>query len=165
MEMLNGDFDEKLEQFNSIIFLTHKPVGRAGKSDSIRSGNKLKSLIKLIENPFTSLKVGFDACLVPFLIKTSDINLDMVDSCECGFFSVYINEDLDVTPCSFCNSTSYHYNLKEFSFEEIWNHKFSSYRDFVAENSLKSCNHCKKNSECRGKCPFFDELFLCELIG
>jgi radical SAM protein with 4Fe4S-binding SPASM domain len=164
MEILNGNFDDKLGYYNSIIFLTHKPVGRALKSDSIKSEDKLKSLIKLIETPVTGLKVGFDACFVPVLIKTSNINIDLVDSCECGFFSVYINEDLDVTPCSFCNSDSYHYNLKEFSFEEIWNHKFTIYRDFVAENSEVSCNGCKKNSECRGKCPFFDELFLCKLI-
>ena len=46
MEILNGNFDDKLGYFNSIIFLTHKPVGRALKSDSIKSEDKLKSLHK-----------------------------------------------------------------------------------------------------------------------
>jgi radical SAM protein with 4Fe4S-binding SPASM domain len=102
---------------------------------------------------------------VPVLFRTTDVDIDFIDSCECGFFSVYINEDLDVTPCSFCNENKFVYNLEQFSFEHIWKHKFSGYRDFVTENSEIDCLNCEKKSMCRGKCPFFNELFLCNLVS
>ena len=164
-EILNGTHDDQLQNFNSIIFLTYKPTGRAKKSATIKSDKPLKSFLNLVDNPITNLKIGFDACFVPVLFRTTDVDIDFIDSCECGFFSVYINEDLDVTPCSFCNENKFVYNLEQFSFEHIWKHKFSGYRDFVTENSEIDCLNCEKKSMCRGKCPFFNELFLCNLVS
>ncbi len=163
--ILKGKYDEYLQNFNSVIFLTYKPTGRAENSESIKSKISLKSFLDLIDSPITNIKIGFDACFVPVLMKATDVNIDFVDSCECGFFSVYIDENLDVTPCSFCNDSKYHYNLKQFSFEEIWKDKFSSYRNYVNKNCQLDCQKCDKHLECRGKCPFFDELFLCDLMG
>lgn len=162
--ILEGEYDDYLHNFNSVIFLTYKPTGRAENSGSIKSKINLKSFLDLIDNPVTSTKIGFDACFVPVLMKATDVNIDFVDSCECGFFSVYIDENLDVTPCSFCNDSKYHYNLKQFSFEEIWKGKFSSYRNYVDDNCKLDCFKCDKGSQCRGKCPFFGDLFLCDLI-
>jgi radical SAM protein with 4Fe4S-binding SPASM domain len=163
-QILNGGYDEYLQNFNSVIFLTYKPTGRAENSESIKSKENLKSFLNLVDNPITKIKIGFDACFVPVLMKATDINIDFVDSCECGFFSVYIDENLNVIPCSFCNENKYSYNLKQFNFEEIWNNRFSGYRSYVDNNCKLDCVECDKESECRGKCPFFDELFLCELL-
>lgn len=163
-EILNGKYDEYLQNFNSVIFLTYKPTGRAENNEIIKSKNNLKLFLDLIDSPVTKIKIGFDACFVPVLMKATGINIDFVDSCECGFFSVYIDENMDVTPCSFCNDNEFHYNLKQFSFEEIWKNRFSSYRSYVDDNCKLDCTECDKESECRGKCPFFDELFLCDLV-
>ena len=163
-KILNGKYDEYLHNFNSMIFLTYKPTGRAKNSESIKQRDNLKLFLSLIDNPITNIKIGFDACFVPVLMKATSINVDFVDSCECGFFSVYIDENLNVTPCSFCNSDEYNYNLKKFKFDDIWSHKFSDYRNYISEHGKKDCRECEKISECRGKCPFFDELFLCDLI-
>ncbi|MEN6553569.1 MAG: radical SAM protein [Methanobacterium sp.] len=164
VDLLNGKYDEYIKDFNSVIFLTYKPTGRAENSGSIKSAGALRTFLDLVDDPVTSIKIGFDACFVPVLMKATEVNVDLIDSCECGFFSVYIDENLDVTPCSFCNSSSYHYNLKQFSFEEIWESKFSDYRDYIDTSCKSDCVECDKISGCRGKCPFFDDLFLCGLL-
>jgi len=162
IDILKGKLDEYLENFNSVIFLTYKPTGRASNSDTIQQGDELKEFLELVDDPRTVLKIGFDACFVPVLIKYTAIDTDFVDSCECGFFSLYIDENLNVSPCSFCNDENHSYNLNEISIEDIWNLKLSNYRKFVEENTKNSCIDCDKNIECRGRCPFFKELFLCE---
>lgn len=163
-DILNGKMDKILKDFNAVIFLTYKPVGRAKNTEVIKSAVKLKKFLKMVDNPVTKLKIGFDACFVPVLIKNSQIDVDFVDSCECGFFSLYIDEKLNVTPCSFCNDDQRSYNLKQVDLEGIWQEKFSDYRTFVTENSKQHCRECEKKLECRGKCPFFDEIFLCDII-
>lgn len=164
-QLLKGEFDEYLDSFNAVIFLTYKPTGRAGYEDTIRSPDKLQSFLDLVNNPETHLKIGFDACFVPTLLKKTDIDNTLVDSCECGFFSVYIDEKQNVSPCSFCNNDKYRYNLKNSSFKEIWQETFSKYRKYVDEKGKIKCPECDKSGDCRGACPFFDELFLCDLNG
>lgn len=164
-EMLNGKFDEYMESFNAVIFLTYKPTGRAGTEDTIRSSHKLQSFLNLVNNPVTNLKIGFDACFVPILLKKTNINNELVDSCECGFFSVYIDEDLNVSPCSFCNNDEYSFSLKSSSFKDIWQDTFRNYREHVDEQGKLKCPKCDESNECRGMCPFFDELFLCGLLS
>ncbi|MBZ2164473.1 radical SAM/SPASM domain-containing protein [Methanobacterium spitsbergense] len=164
IEIIEGKYDKYFEMFNAIIFLTHKPFGRADNQDSIKSPDKLNSFLNLIDNPISKVRIGFDACFVPILMKNTDVDNNMIDSCECGFFSVYIDENLNVMPCSFCNNDKYKYNLKEFNFEDIWQNKFLDYRNSITEYGRTDCGDCDKLSECRGKCPFFDELFLCEIL-
>ncbi|MBZ2167036.1 radical SAM protein [Methanobacterium spitsbergense] len=165
IEIIEGKYDEYLMSFNAIIFLTHKPFGRADNQDSIKSPDMLKSFLNLIDNPISKVRMGFDACFVPLLMKNTDVDNKMIDSCECGFFSVYIDENLNVMPCSFCNDDNFKYNLKEFNFGEIWLDKFSDYRNLITEYGRIDCDDCDKLDDCRGKCPFFDELFLCKLIS
>lgn len=164
IDLLKGKYDEYIKDFNSVIFLTYKPTGRAENRESIKSSQALKTFLKLVDNPVTMVKIGFDACFVPVLMKATGVNVDLIDSCECGFFSVYIDENLDVTPCSFCNDSKYHYNLKESGFEKIWNDRFSGYRDYIDGECKSECAECDQISECRGRCPFFEELFLCDLV-
>jgi radical SAM protein with 4Fe4S-binding SPASM domain len=164
VKLLKGNYDEYLKDFNAVIFLTYKATGRAGRSDMIRTKETLREFLDLVDEPSTELKLGFDACFVPVLMKGTEVDTDLVDSCECGFFSVYVNEAMDVMPCSFCNDKAYRYNLKDFSFKEIWKNLFSGYRTYVDENCKTECEDCDKKSDCRGGCPFFNEMFLCGLI-
>ena len=39
-------------------------------------------------------KIGFDACFVPMLLYHTDISPDLIDTCEGGFFSVYIDHNV-----------------------------------------------------------------------
>lgn len=164
IKILEGKYDEYLESFNAIIFLTYKPTGRAKREDIIESPHLLQSFLDQVNNHNTTLKIGFDACFVPILLKKAVVDNSMIDSCECGFFSVYIDEKLNVSPCSFCNDKIYSYSLKKSSFKKIWQETFSSYRKFVDEKSKLKCSDCEKSYDCRGQCPFFDELFLCDLV-
>ena len=164
IKILRGKYDEYLDSFNALIFLTYKPIGRAGKGDIIKSPRLLQSFLNSVDNPSSSLKIGFDACFVPVLLKKTDINRSLIDSCECGFFSVYIDENLNVSPCSFCNNNEYRYNLKNSSFKDIWQDAFINYREYVDEMCEINCTECVESHECRGRCPFFDELFLCDLV-
>jgi radical SAM protein with 4Fe4S-binding SPASM domain len=163
--VLGGQYDAYIGQFNSVIFLTYKPAGRADSSDSIRSPHLLQTFLKGVEHPATKLKIGFDACFVPSLLKATNVDHDLIDSCECGFFSIYVNENLDVMPCSFCNNDGFSFNLRQFSFEEIWRDKLSGYRNQVAHTGKSGCADCSSGSDCRRRCPLFPELFLCDLAG
>lgn len=163
ISILNGKYDDYLKNFNSIIFLTYKPLGNASKDDMIISKNKLLNFLKLVDNPLTSIKIGFDACFVPTILRNTDVDSELVDSCECGFFSVYINENLDVMPCSFCNDEHFKFNLKNFSFEEIWSEKFKNYKNLMNKNK-EGCFKCSVQDECRGMCPFFKDLTFCKII-
>lgn len=167
IRIVRGKYDQYLKTFNSVIFLTYKPSGRANNvgNDVIKSAGSLKSFLEMIDNPVTGLDIGFDACFVPVLMKTTQIDKDLVDSCECGYFSVYLDEEMNVTPCSFCNTDAYSFNLKRFNFRDIWEEKFSNYRANVDHNCKQDCHECVNIAECRGRCPFFDELFLCGLIS
>ena len=164
IEILKGDYDIYLKDFNSIIFLTYKPFGRGNKDDSIQSKDKLLKFLNLIDSPMTNLKIGFDACFIPLLLKKTQTDSDLIDSCECGFFSVYIDEKLNVMPCSFCNQNKFSFNLKQIHFDEIWTERFNDYKKHIGEYGLVNCDECDKTDECRGKCPFFEELFLCDLV-
>ena len=65
----------------------------------------------------------------------------------------------------FFNDKNLKYNLNEFNFGDIWLNKFSDYRALITKDGIIDCADCDKLDDCRGKCPFFDELFLCELIS
>ncbi|MBI4814202.1 MAG: radical SAM protein [Methanobacterium sp.] len=162
--ILSGEYDKYLESFNAVIFLTYKPTGRAPSEDIIRSSQLLQSFLKMVDEPVTHLKIGFDACFVPVLLKNTHTDNEVIDSCECGFFSVYIDENLNVSPCSFCNNEQYSYNLKRSRFKDIWQESFSDYRHYVDDKCKLKCFKCEKTHDCRGQCPFFDELFLCDIV-
>ena len=160
MELLEGRHDELYEPFNAIVFLTYKPAGRASRDGVLRPGPQLEHFLKLLAAPqrLTALRLGVDACLSPLLLREGTLDATFFDSCEAGFFSVYIDEGLNVAPCSFCNDPAHAYSLREHSLEEIWTEKFGPYRARAAGNcdEQRGCA-----AVCRGTCPFYPELFLC----
>lgn len=70
-KIIQGKYDKYLDIFNSIIFLTFKPVGRGLPEDAIKSPKLLKSFLKSVNQPKSTIKFGFDACFVPILLKFS----------------------------------------------------------------------------------------------
>jgi MoaA/NifB/PqqE/SkfB family radical SAM enzyme len=157
-QILNGSFDERLSGLNSIIFLTHKPSGRAKAKNTLQYNDDLRAFIQLIDNRKTSFRIGFDACFVPVLLHLTQTNTDYVDSCECGFFSVYIDERMNVKPCSFAKDGISEFNLHEITLREIWEEKYQEYR-CVMKNDCK--RDCKNKRHCRGACIYYHEINYC----
>jgi|Deesub1362A_J573_1020465.scaffolds.fasta_scaffold01018_8 radical SAM protein with 4Fe4S-binding SPASM domain len=158
IEILNGAFNHCLSGINSIIFLTYKPLGRASNSNCLVLNDALKTFVKLIDKQNVATRIGFDACFVPLLLHFTNTNVDFIDSCECGFFSIYIDENLNVKPCSFATDDKYTFNLRTISFKDIWEIKYSGYRNSI----INQCRRrCKNKDHCRGRCPYYDEINYC----
>ncbi|OOM79524.1 radical SAM protein [Clostridium sp. BL-8] len=160
INILKGKYNELLDKINGIIFLTYKPAGRATIDKCLSMDDeKLMEFISLVENNECITRIGFDACFVPLLMKYTGVNADYIDSCECGFFSVYIDEKMNVKPCSFANNDRFTFNLKEYDMKDIWENKYGILRKEMLSNSC--INECINKNNCRGKCGYFDTLSFC----
>lgn len=157
-EILKGTYNDVLSGLNGIIFLTYKPTGRATSSNCLILDNNLKEFIRFIDHNNCNISIGFDACFVPMLMHLTETNVNFVDPCECAYFSVYIDEKLNVKPCSFASNEEHSYNLKKYTFSEIWGNKYTKYREAL-NNKCKRI--CKNKNACRGACPYFEEINLC----
>lgn len=158
ISILEGKYNNLLTNINAIIFLTYKPFGRADDSKVLNMCDGFMRFINLIDQSKCVSKVGFDACFVPMLMKYTKTNLNYIDPCECAFFSVYIDENMNVKPCSFTDNTQEVFNLKEYTFDDIWNNKFDSIRQSRVNNCTSQCN---LKNECRGGCPYFEKINIC----
>lgn len=159
IKILEGQYNDLLSGINSLIFLTYKPCGRAEVIDCLAEGPDYDKFLTLVEKNYCCIPIGFDACMIPPILHNTRINPDYIDSCECGFFSVYINENLEVKTCSFYTGNKFTYNLHEHNFNWIWHEGFKPYRSWILSRNCK--NICPNHSDCRGACPFFPELKFC----
>lgn len=158
IRILKGDYNHKISGINSIIFLTHKPSGRASSENNLIFDCHFQEFITLIDKKKTSTRIGFDACLVPVLLHLTNTRAEFIDSCECAFFSVYIDENLNVKPCSFASDDEYTFNLRDISFGIIWQEKYQEYRNGTINTCVRECSGKK---HCRGECRYFDEINYC----
>jgi len=155
ISILNGDWDSVLQSSNAVIFLTHKAMGRASPDNNLCFDEDTKLFLSLTDKPSSKLRFGFDACFVPLLLKYTKIDARFVDSCECGFFSVYIDDKMNVKPCSFSEGNEFTFNLADYDFSTIWQMKLESYR----EKMKNLCNEtCPVRKTCRGGCLFHGYL-------
>ncbi len=158
IDILQGNYNDRLTGVNAIIFLTYKSSGRAVSSDCLRWTDDLQEFIRLIDSHRCVARIGFDACFVPLLLHLTNTNVQFVDPCECAYFSVYIDESLNVKPCSFTNESAVSYNLKDYTFSDIWENAFETYRQTFTNTCQRTC---ASNTLCRGACPYFEEINLC----
>ena len=129
------------EGINAIVLLLHKAVGRASASDT----PTFDDVRDTIDVGFGgSTPTGFDSCFMP-LIKEAETKTGLkvpwvlLDSCEAGRFSVFIDEDLNVKPCSFCSGERFSSSLRKNSFDDIWKgRKFAEFRK-ILERDRFSC--------------------------
>ena len=157
IQILLGKYDKILEGVNALIFLTFKPAGRGEKQHLVREGIEFLDFLKAVKHKTTLVKIGFDACFVPHLLHYDVVNSALVDTCEGGYFSVYIDEKCQVSPCSFSGNRD-KYPLSEYPFYDIWLHKFEAFR---ARMVNKCTQNCQFKSECRGVCPYYPQITLC----
>jgi len=160
IDLLKGQWDQLFQGLNAVIFLTYKAMGRANYVDSLSFNNDLRTFLSLINHPSTKLRFGFDACFVPLLLRYTNADTRFIDSCECGFFSVYIDDQLNVKPCSFSLGDEFSFNLSDYDFGTIWQTKFEPYRELVRN----LCHtRCDSNGLCRGGCPYHESVNLCRV--
>ena len=156
-EIVRGAYNEQLRGINAIVFLTYKPAGRGTDGLLLEDGKELKDFVEAVKAPKSCCKIGFDACFVPMLIREKAVRNEMVDACEGGFFSVYIDENMRVSPCSFSGGRD-SFSLREYEFYDIWLNKFKPYRDRVVNGCKQNCTAHKL---CRGCCPYYPQITSC----
>lgn len=106
-----------LPGLNAIIFLRLKPVGRADKMSVQFSTESLGRFFAETEKEH-KYKIGFDACLIPFVIEHTDFNPVYFDHCDGGRFSVFVDAvEMRMGVCSFGGPG---YNLREKTMAEAW---------------------------------------------
>lgn len=160
IEIARGLHDRFLSDLSGIVFLTRKPKGRASPQGCLEFGDPLLDrFLELVANPRTRIPLGFDACAVPLLLQSGCADPRTVDACECGFFSAYIDEKLDVKPCSFDMGDAWTSNLFEEDFATIWEERWEPYR--LAQSAQVCARECGNKAHCRGTCPHFPGLSFC----
>lgn len=157
IEIIKGKYNELLSDVNAIVFLTYKPAGRGNVSGVLSTGKMLNTFLKEIRKPKTACKIGFDACFVPMLLRNTRGLDGYVDFCEGGFFSVYVNERKEVSPCSFSNGKN-SFSLNDYDFYDIWLNKLQPYRERQA-NRCRTI--CQAKSVCRGACAYYPQITTC----
>lgn len=145
-ELVNNP-DKRIEFVNAVVFLSVKQKGR-GVGYTPVSQDSFDSLIrKLVHN---NARIGFDSCGAhKFLYSIRDYpNYEaiaaMVEPCESGLFSSYVNVDGFYFPCSFSEGHETGIDLSKIdSFvNDVWySNEVSSWRERLLD--------------CDRKCPLF----------
>lgn len=155
--IVKGKYNDLLYDVNAFVFLTYKPAGRGGCRNVVRPGRTLNAFLKEIQTPKISCKIGFYACFVPMLSRNTQELDNYVDFCEGGFFSVYVNEKKEVSPCSFSNGKD-SFSLNDYDFYDIWLNKLQPYRERQTNHCITTC---KAKSICRGACAYYPQITTC----
>lgn len=102
--------DPRLKNLNAIVFLALKPKGRGKNFTPLLSVQKYKTLIqKAMDN---GIGIGFDSCSAPMFLKSMEQHekydqfQQLAEPCESQLFSIYLDVDGNVWPCSFCEDVS-----------------------------------------------------------
>lgn len=128
---------EWLNKINAIIFLNYKPTNG---NHNLTLNNADQSKVKLFFDIILSVKfcsIGFDTCTASFIEHYTNIDKSLFDFCESARRSAYINENLDVFPCSFYKGIGS--NLREVSLESIWT---KDKLFIIHRNQLELCYGC-----------------------
>lgn len=159
IKIVKGEYNSCFKGINAIVFLTYKPAGRAINAHVLDGSDpQLHQFLELIDDKtLIRPKIGFDACFVPMLMRYTNVNKDLIDTCEGGFFSVYIDHKMNVSPCSFSGGYD-NYNLREYDFYDIWENKFQDYR----QRQVNKCSaDCVNHKHCKGCCPYYPQITTC----
>lgn len=93
------------EHLKAVMFLTLKPKGKRNGMNIVKDVAKYKGLIDHAMD--IGVQIGFDSCSAPIFLqamkhdKNFERYVEMVESCESGLFSSYINVDGIYWHCSF----------------------------------------------------------------
>jgi radical SAM protein with 4Fe4S-binding SPASM domain len=155
--------DERLSGLNAIVFLMLKPKGDRNKYKPVESIEKFNKLIKLAQEK--GVPVGMDSCTAPLMFKFADTYnqqeiIPSIEPCESTLFSVYINTDAEVFPCSFTEGQpGWETGMSMLGIDDfmkdIWfSDRLSEWRNGLLESS-SVCSSCNVQEHCRS-CPVFE---------
>jgi len=158
----DAENDPRLKGLNAIVFLMLKPKGKRNKFHSIEKQPDFQKLFE--EAHRRGISIGMDSCSAPLMLKTADnMNLQKiipsVEPCESTLFSIYINVDAEVFPCSFTEGTpGWERGIKLSDVEDFMSDVWNS--DWLAqwrESLLASTTNCECSvgNYCRA-CPVYD---------
>lgn len=151
-----------LEGVNAIVFLNYKPVGRGARQDRLlRHSNSCRRLIDVATSIHHGFKVGFDSCMVSGLVTTGSVNPIWYDACEAARFTMFVSEDLQAYPCSFMETIHEGICLRDNPLLDVWQNGQSFRATRQALRNAK-CGDCSELTVCRGGCPIFPEINLCD---
>ena len=150
--------DERLKVLKAIVFLLLKPKGNRNKMHRIDNLEDYQELLDYARSK--GVAVGMDSCSAPMALRSlPDEFTDSVEPCESGLFSIYVNVEGQVFPCSFSEGVpGWEKGLPLTGNEDflcdVWYHP-----DLVRwrNNLMASANgcNCSKKKECRA-CPIYD---------
>jgi len=98
--------DPRLAKLNAVVFLQYKPKGGNTDKFSTPSQEQFKLLIEHCDK--NEIRYGFDSCTAPMYVNVIENHPDrerleqLVEPCESGLFSSYINSKGEFFACSFC---------------------------------------------------------------
>lgn len=171
MEILNDRLtDPRLSKMNAIVFLAYKPKGtNRGEFHTIRDIEKYKKIIAFCAEH--NISFGCDSCSAPMVLKAYHDNplyekvAPVIEPCEAGCFSSYINCHGIYSPCSFTEGENdWEQGLNVLTCEDfvkdIWmNAKTELFRQELLLSTKKDplCQGCKSQPICR-TCPTFEGI-------
>ena len=149
MDVLSDIKSRKVDGLKSVVMLHAKPVGRAKNLDCSLSEENLTKVIQYcLDN---DISFGFDSCngynVQKILDKLRHSELcSVIEPCESGRLSIYVNVDGKITPCSFVEHTFEKDAIDllkgNIKVNEIWTTNSML-------NSFRNCSKCSKS------CPIF----------
>lgn len=140
----------------SVICLMHKPIGRGSWAQHPTNAQKA-NFMEALRSYEGKIAVGVDSCSSSSLISSTpmdELPKDALGPCDCACFSVFVDEHLLVSPCSFNKKDIF--SLEEFTFEKIWKEKLAPYRERV----FNTCPDCESRSLCRS-CQVIPQINSC----
>jgi radical SAM protein with 4Fe4S-binding SPASM domain len=155
--------DPRLKGLNAVVFLMLKPKGDRNKYHAIESIDKFAALIKAAQDK--GVRVGMDSCTAPLMLQFANKFgqpeiIPSIEPCESTLFSIYINAEAKVFPCSFTEGTAGWkdgISLIEANdfLKDVWfSDKLTEWRRALISSS-SGCIGCALAKHCRS-CPVFD---------
>lgn len=139
--------DPRLSNLNAIVFLSLKRKGR-GKDYNRVTDEHFKELVKYcLDN---NVRFGFDSCTANKFLKCikelgdqelyNKLNI-LVEPCESGLFSIYVNVEGKVFPCSFVEPMGIFGNLLEVDdfLQDVW---YGENMKQWRKRLIKDCREC-----------------------
>ena len=155
--------DDRLAGLNAVVFLLLKPKGGRNKMNRIDDVTKFQALFEAAQAK--GISVGMDSCSAPLMLKTA-VTIDQkelipsIEPCESTLFSIYVNTDGEVFPCSFTEGTpGWETGIKmddstDFLNDVWFSDRLSTWRDGLM-GTTKGCGGCEAQEHCRA-CPIYD---------
>jgi radical SAM protein with 4Fe4S-binding SPASM domain len=148
------------EGINAVVFLLHKPVGLGERSKClVRTDPRVNAFFDEVKrnHPY---KMGVDGCIVVGMVDSGlDFDLSLLDTCEAARFTCYIDNNLQMFPCSFDKNIADSVDLHRYTIYDGWHSKtFERIRTLIGFQ----CKFCPQRENCLGGCFLYPEIVLCQ---